>query len=217
MEIAFLLIWGVIWGSVCAWLAGEKGRGQGSWFVLGFFFALIALIVLAVAPSLNHPSVVYVPAAAPTQGRPSPTAPQPTSGSAAATKKCPDCAELVLAEARICRFCRHEFPSKGPQAPPKVFGRWRMFVARHGLPVGSIVELRREGTILIAVSDSARDKTGYVSRGSVTVRLNLDTLTATSSAGILTLTSDGSSYVVEPLDGQDPGAVAGELTSGLPP
>ena len=24
-------------------------------------------------------------------------------------KKCPDCAELVLADARICRFCRHEF------------------------------------------------------------------------------------------------------------
>lgn len=24
-------------------------------------------------------------------------------------KRCPDCAEDVLAEARICRFCRHEF------------------------------------------------------------------------------------------------------------
>lgn len=27
------------------------------------------------------------------------------------TKRCPDCAEDVLAEARICRFCRHEFDS----------------------------------------------------------------------------------------------------------
>ncbi|MES0135602.1 hypothetical protein NKJ88_11700 [Mesorhizobium sp. M0016] len=24
-------------------------------------------------------------------------------------KKCPDCAEMVKADARICRFCRHEF------------------------------------------------------------------------------------------------------------
>jgi hypothetical protein len=28
----------------------------------------------------------------------------------AGSKVCPDCAETVLAAARICRFCRHEFP-----------------------------------------------------------------------------------------------------------
>jgi hypothetical protein len=26
-----------------------------------------------------------------------------------ASKKCPDCAELVQADAKICRFCRHQF------------------------------------------------------------------------------------------------------------
>lgn len=32
------------------------------------------------------------------------------------TKRCPDCAEAVLAEARICRFCRHDFTTSAPQA-----------------------------------------------------------------------------------------------------
>lgn len=46
-----------------------------------------------------------------------PSTPQPTptqSGSMSGVgdpqlKRCPDCAELVLAGARICRFCRYEF------------------------------------------------------------------------------------------------------------
>jgi ribosomal protein L40E len=29
-------------------------------------------------------------------------------------KKCPDCAEMVQAEAKICRFCRHDFPAPPP-------------------------------------------------------------------------------------------------------
>jgi hypothetical protein len=33
-------------------------------------------------------------------------------------KKCPDCAELVKAEARICRLCRHEFQSEAQPASP---------------------------------------------------------------------------------------------------
>jgi hypothetical protein len=37
----------------------------------------------------------------------------PVAPSARATKRCPDCAEEVLADARICRFCRHEFPEGG--------------------------------------------------------------------------------------------------------
>ena len=35
-------------------------------------------------------------------------------------KKCPDCAELVQDDARVCRFCRHEFSEQGASKPPSV-------------------------------------------------------------------------------------------------
>lgn len=33
-------------------------------------------------------------------------------------KQCPDCAEEVLAAARVCRFCGHEFAEAPPVSPP---------------------------------------------------------------------------------------------------
>jgi hypothetical protein len=35
-----------------------------------------------------------------------------------ATKVCPDCAETVMAAARVCRFCRYEFTADGIQEEP---------------------------------------------------------------------------------------------------
>jgi hypothetical protein len=45
MEI--VVLW-VICAIVCAVMAGNRHRSRGSWFVLGLFFGLIAVAVLAI-------------------------------------------------------------------------------------------------------------------------------------------------------------------------
>ena len=61
-------------------------------------------------PNHDEPRPMTVPTPTRTYVREAP-APQPsaTATSPALTKRCPDCAEEVKADARICRFCRYEF------------------------------------------------------------------------------------------------------------
>jgi hypothetical protein len=35
------------------------------------------------------------------------------------SRKCPQCAELVQLEAKICRFCSYDFVNRSPAKPPK--------------------------------------------------------------------------------------------------
>lgn len=44
------VIWGIIFGAFCAYLAKQKNRDSGAWFALGFLFSLIALIAIAASP-----------------------------------------------------------------------------------------------------------------------------------------------------------------------
>ena len=83
----FLLLQGCVFGFFCSYIAGQKGRDNGSWFVLGFFFSFIALIAIGVVPSLESQT--------------------PKVG----TRKCPNCAEEVKSEAKICRFCQATLPA----------------------------------------------------------------------------------------------------------
>ncbi|OHT19904.1 hypothetical protein BHE75_01897 [Sphingomonas haloaromaticamans] len=65
-----------------------------------------------------------------------------------AIKKCPDCAEIIQADARICRFCRREFPpvpaatlSQRPTSTPT----WKVLLLIFGVLIAySVIKSRFE-------------------------------------------------------------------------
>jgi len=76
-----VIISGIFFGAVASAIARRKGRSDILWFLLGFCLHLFGLVVLFL------PSVCKV----------------------GITKKCPECAEIVRAEANRCRYCGNEF------------------------------------------------------------------------------------------------------------
>ena len=81
-----------------------KGKGHKTSWLWGLFLGWVGVLVVALQPSPPAPSGV-VPAPVGIQ----PFAPNPTQTASPDIKKCPDCAELVQADAKICRFCGFRF------------------------------------------------------------------------------------------------------------
>jgi hypothetical protein len=81
MEI--VMIW-LLFGFVAMIIAGSKERNGCGWFLLGCLFGPFALVVLAL-PSLKK----------------DPNEPSPDTH-----VRCPDCQELVLKEAKVCKHCK---------------------------------------------------------------------------------------------------------------
>ena len=76
------------------------------WTVVGW----VAALVWATAKDANVQPTTNTVAAGVPKAESRPLALQQTPSQ----KKCPDCAELVLAEARKCRFCGHQFDAVMP-------------------------------------------------------------------------------------------------------
>lgn len=78
----FFIIW-LLFGIVAMVIANSKERSGCGWFLLGCLIGPFALAVAAL-PSLKT----------------DPGAPTPRTH-----VKCPDCAELILIEAKVCKHC----------------------------------------------------------------------------------------------------------------
>jgi RNA polymerase subunit RPABC4/transcription elongation factor Spt4 len=80
--VFFFLTYAVVFAFLCGNLAQNKGYGFGSYATLGFFLGIFGLLYVGFL-------------------RDSRTAVRETEG----RRRCPDCAELILADAVKCRFC----------------------------------------------------------------------------------------------------------------
>lgn len=98
--MGFVFFW-LGFSAVVGVAAVKRNRSGVGWFILALVISplLAGLLVLALGGS--RPTTVYLT-------KDAAEVPANTFGRIL-EKQCPDCAEMVKADARICRFCRHEF------------------------------------------------------------------------------------------------------------
>jgi hypothetical protein len=88
-----LILFWLIMGGVVGIIANSKGRGGCAWFLYGLLIWPIALVHILVSPNrktLQHNSTFN------------------TESSNSERVKCPHCAELILSDAKVCRYCGRE-------------------------------------------------------------------------------------------------------------
>lgn len=116
MAAVIIIVW-VVCAVLCASVASSKGHSGCLWGLLGLVFGFFALIIIAVMPSARREPIT-VNVNAPSFQAPPRTEPAsvPLLASPAPQRKektCPDCAESILADAKVCRHCGYRFDGAG--------------------------------------------------------------------------------------------------------
>lgn len=94
MEV--IILW-LLLSAVIGAFAKSRGRsGIGFFFLSCLISPIISGILVAIAPNLTQQRAVQQ--------------------EIAVSKTCPQCAEMVKAAAKVCRFCHHEFTTPGDLA-----------------------------------------------------------------------------------------------------
>jgi len=95
--IFIILFDAIAFGTVTALAAKNRGREPFDWFLIGFIFGIFGLVALLVMKNLERENADLSHSN------------RYSSGGGGKTKKCPDCAEEIKFEARVCRYCGKRF------------------------------------------------------------------------------------------------------------